>query len=174
MVGLRIRDAQQSDRGAIEAVTLAAYQQYAATMPAHWEAYRQNILATLAAVDPAMQVVAEQEGGIVGTVILYPAGTVLAIPGSASMTRILPEVRLLAVPPEARGRGVGEALMHECIRRARQSGVTALTLHTTDMMRAAMRLYERLGFRRAPELDFHPVPDITIKGYRLELKEATP
>ena len=174
MEGLRIRDAQQIDRGAIEAVTLAAYQEYAATMPEHWRAYRQNILATLATVEPAAQLVAVREGGIVGTVVLYPAGTVLAIPGSASMTRTSPEVRLLAVAPEARGRGVGEALMHECIRRARQSGVTALTLHTTDMMRAAMRLYGRLGFQRAPALDFHPVPDITIKGYRLELKEATP
>ena len=37
-----------------------------------------------------------------------------------------------------------------------------------------MRLYDRLRFRRAPGLDFHPGPDITIKGYRLELKEATP
>jgi ribosomal protein S18 acetylase RimI-like enzyme len=174
MEGLRIRDAQDSDRGAIEAVTLAAYQQYAAMMPSHWEAYRQNILATLAAVEPAMQIVAEQERGIVGTVILYPVGTVFAVPGSPSITRTLPEVRLLAVAPEARGRGVGEALMHECIRRAHESGVTALTLHTTDMMRAAMRLYERLGFQRAPELDFHPVPDITIKGYRLELRKATP
>jgi GNAT superfamily N-acetyltransferase len=173
MEGLRIRDAQEGDRGAIEAVTLAAYQQYAAVMPAHWEAYRQNILATLAAVEPAMQVVAEQAGGIVGTVILYPAGTVLAIPGSPSITRTLPEVRLLAVTPEGRGRGVGEALMRECILRAGQSGVTALTLHTTDMMRAAMRLYDRLGFQRAPELDFHPVPDITIRGYRLHLEATT-
>ena len=173
MDGLRIRVAQPTDRGAIETVTLAAYQQYAAMMPAHWDAYRQNILSTLAAVEPVAQLVAEEKNGIVGAVILYAAGTVLAIPGGGSITLTLPEVRLLAVAPEARGRGVGEALMHECIRRARQSGVTALTLHTTDMMRPAMRLYERLGFQRAPELDFHPVPDITIKGYRLELKEAT-
>lgn len=59
--------------------------------------------------------------------------------------------------------------MHECIRRARGAGATALTLHTTDIMHAAIRLYERMGFRRAPELDFRPVPDVTIKGYRLWL-----
>jgi hypothetical protein len=46
---LRIRDARPGDHGAIEAVTLAAYRQYAAVMPALWEDYRQNILATLAA-----------------------------------------------------------------------------------------------------------------------------
>jgi hypothetical protein len=37
------------------------------------------------------------------------------------------------------------------------------------MMRAAMRLYERLGFVAAPELDFHPAPGLTVKGYRLSL-----
>jgi len=50
--GLRIRNARSDNRGALDAVTLAAYEQYAALMPAHWEAYRQNILATLAAAHP--------------------------------------------------------------------------------------------------------------------------
>ena len=172
MKGLRIRDARSGDRGAIEAVTLAAYEQYAALMPAHWEGYRQNILATLAAAQPDAQIVAEEEGRVVGSVLLYPAGSVMARPGGGSITLAGPEVRLLAVAPEARGRGVGAALMHECIRRARQSGAAALTLHTTDIMQAAMRLYERLGFGRAPELDIQPAPGVTIKGYRLGLEAA--
>jgi len=37
MGGLRIREARSSDRGAIEVVTLAAYEQDAALMPVHWE-----------------------------------------------------------------------------------------------------------------------------------------
>jgi ubiquinone/menaquinone biosynthesis C-methylase UbiE len=82
-----------------------------------------------------------------------------------------PEVRLLAVLPEARGLGVGLLLMQECIERARRSGSAALTLHTTDMMRAAMRLYARMGFVAAPELDFHPAPGMTVKGFRLSLAE---
>lgn len=172
MDGLRIRDARSDDRGAIEAVTLAAYEQYAALMPAHWEGYRQNILATLAAAQPEAQIVAEAEDRIVGTVLLYPAGSVMARPGGGSITLIWPEVRLLAVAPEARGRGIGVTLMSECVRRARQSGAAALTLHTTDIMQAAMRLYERLGFRRAPELDIQPAPGVTIKGYRLGLEVA--
>ena len=167
---LRIRDARSADRGAIEAVTLAAYEQYAALMPAHWEGYRQNILATLAAAKPDAQIVAEEEGRIVGTVLLYPAGSVMARPGGGSITLAEPEVRLLAVAPAARGRGVGAALMNECVSRARQSGAAALTLHTTDIMQSAMRLYERLGFRRAPGLDIQPAPGVIIKGYRLDLE----
>jgi len=169
---LRIRDARSSDRGVIEAVTLAAYEEYAALMPAHWEGYRQNILATLAAAQPDAQIVAEEVGRVVGSVLLYPAGSVMARPGGGSITLAEPEVRLLAVAPEARGRGVGVTLMHECIRRARQSRAAALTLHTTDIMQAAMRLYERLGFRRAPELDIQPAAGVTIKGYRLGLEAA--
>ena len=62
--------------------------------------------------------------------------------------------------------------MRECIRRARRSGATTLALHTTDLMRAAMRLYTRMEFKREPELDFRPRPEVTIKGYVLDLQEG--
>jgi ribosomal protein S18 acetylase RimI-like enzyme len=62
--------------------------------------------------------------------------------------------------------------MKECIRRARRLGAACLNLHTTDMMQVAMRMYERMGFVRAPELDFHPAPNITVKAYRLELGQV--
>jgi ribosomal protein S18 acetylase RimI-like enzyme len=78
-------------------------------------------------------------------------------------------VRLLAVATEVRGQGIGTALMKECIRRSRRLGVSCLNLHTTDMMQVAMRMYERMGFVRAPDLDFHPEPGITVKAYRLDL-----
>jgi len=64
--------------------------------------------------------------------------------------------------------------MQECIRRARQSGAPMLTLHTTDIMQTAMRMYEQMGFVRAPDLDFHPAPNIIVKGYRLPLDAARP
>jgi len=80
-----------------------------------------------------------------------------------------PEVRLLATAPAARGKGIGRLLMEECIRRAGASRAPVLTLHTADIMSVAMRLYERMGFERAPELDFSPAPGITAKGYQLAL-----
>jgi len=154
-VTLTIRDARAADRAAIEAVTLAAYEQYATVLAAPlWEAYRQNIVTTLTSVTPATQIVAEKEG---------------ALGGGKATTLAWPEVRLLAVTPAARGSGAGRRLMEECIRRGRAAGATALTLHTTDMMRVAMQLYERMGFERAPDLDFSPAPGITVKGYKLAL-----
>ena len=173
MPELLIRDARPRDRDAICEVTLAAYHEYAARMPAHWESYRQNILTTLADIKTAEQLVAEHEGAIVGTVLLYPARSIGATRDGVPVRRLWPEVRLLAVAPAARGRGIGTALMRECVRRARQSGAGVLTLHTTEMMQAALRVYERMGFVRAPELDFHPAPGLTIKGYRRALRVAS-
>jgi len=154
---LLIRDARPGDRDRIREVTLAAYQEYASRMSGHWEGYRQNIVATLASVEPAEQVVAERDDTIVGT---------------ESLEVPWPEVRLLAVASAARGQGIGAALMRECVRRARGSGTSALSLHTTDLMQTAMRMYERMGFVRAPQLDFHPAPGLTVKGYRLDLAGA--
>jgi GNAT superfamily N-acetyltransferase len=165
----RLRDARPGDRDAIREVTLAAYAEYAARMPGLWEAYRANILSTLSAPGAAEQIVAEHGGAIVGTVLLYPHGAVLPGASAEPARPPWPEVRLLAVAPAGRGRGVGEALMRECVRRARAAGAPVLTLHTTDMMRAAVRLYERMRFVRAPELDLRVAPSLTVKGYRLDL-----
>ena len=166
-----IRDGRLDDRPAVEAVTLAAYEQYAAVLPPPlWSAYRQNIVATLAAAAPATLIVAEAAGAVVGSVLLQPAGSVMTEPGGGTERRLAePELRLLAVGPAGRGRGVGRRLMDECIRRSRAAGAPTLALHTTDMMRVAMGLYERMGFARAVELDFTPAPGVVVKGYRLAL-----
>jgi predicted N-acetyltransferase YhbS len=164
-----IRSARPADRPAIEAVTLAAYKQYATILPPRlWREYRRNIVDTLADAIPDITIVAEAQGALVGSVLLYPAGA--EIPGRDTSHPLgHPEVRLLAVAPSARGRGVGRGLMDECIRRTRASGTKVLTLHTTDMMSVAMQLYERMGFVRAVGLDFEVAPGVLVKGYRLDL-----
>ncbi len=158
---LKIRGARKADRDAARKITLSAFHQYAAVMPpSRWEGYRENILDTLTDVAPAQQIVAEKNGVTLGSVLLYPPGTAFSTPEESPLT--CPEA------PEARGQGIGTALMKECIRRARQGGAACLNLHTTDMMQVAIRMYERMGFVRAPELDFHPDPKVTVKAYRLE------
>jgi GNAT superfamily N-acetyltransferase len=166
---LHIRDAHDDERDALRDVTLAAYQEYAAILPEPiWAGYRRQLLATLNAEAPAERIVAEQHGAIVGSVLLFPPAA-KAYTGTAASVDY-PEVRLLAVLPGARGRGVGAALIDECARRARRAGATTLGLHTMDMMRTAVRMYERMGFVRAPDLDFTPAEGVLVKGYRLDLR----
>lgn len=165
---LVIRDARPTDRKAILELTLSAYEEYAHLMR-YWEYYRHDIVATLEHPEPAEQIVTEQDRAIVGSVLLYPAGTIFIFPDGDSFTLALPEVRLLAVVPARRGQGIGSALMGECVRRARGAHARALTLHTNDIMRAAIRLYERMGFKHDPDLDFHVDEHLTIRGYKLDL-----
>jgi GNAT superfamily N-acetyltransferase len=77
--------------------------------------------------------------------------------------------RMLVVAPEARGQGVGEALVRWCVERARSSGARSLRLSTLAGMTAAGRLYLRLGFVRTPERDWHPEPDVDLITYGLEI-----
>jgi len=165
-MALTLREARPGDRDAIVAVTLSAYQEYATQVP-FWPTYRENILATLATPEPATQLVADLDGTLVGTVLLYPASPAGA-PAAPGQGR-WPEVRLLAVAPSARGKGVAHALMQECVRRAREAKSDALTLHTMSAMQAALRLYTRMGFQPAPDLNFQPIPGFTVHGYRLTL-----
>jgi predicted N-acetyltransferase YhbS len=166
---VRIRDARATDAPAILDVTLSAYREYGETLPEHWEGYRRNIQTTLANVAPARQFVAERDGEIVGAVLLYPAGATLPRPQGKALTLEWPQIRLLAVLPSSWGHGIGTALVGACLRAARDASAEAVTLNTTDLMRAATALYQRMGFARAPDLDFRPAPGVVAKGYLYRL-----
>ncbi|MDH6548821.1 ribosomal protein S18 acetylase RimI-like enzyme [Streptomyces sp. SAI-117] len=110
--------------------------------------------------------VATGNGRILGGVTYVPSGgplAELARPGEA-------EIRMLAVAHEARGQGVGQALVRACVDRAAASGAD-LVLCTQPTMHTAHRLYERLGFTRVPARDWHPIPgdDFTLLTYKLTL-----
>lgn len=56
------------------------------------------------------------------------------------------ELAKLAVTERAKGRGIGEALVIEIVRLARDKGARSITLTTNASLTAAVRLYEKLGF----------------------------
>lgn len=61
------------------------------------------------------------------------------------------ELRKMYFLPEARGLGLGTAMMQRCIDAARAAGFKRCYLETLAGMDAAMRLYERSGFQHIPE-----------------------
>ncbi|PWU20280.1 MAG: GNAT family N-acetyltransferase [Candidatus Rokuibacteriota bacterium] len=129
-------------------------------------AYREEIRDVWSRLADSTLIVAEEQGRIAGAVTYYadarresPVGWP---PNWAAF-------RLLAVHPDARGRGIGRLLTAECIRRARDAGRDAVSLHTTELMAVARALYERMGFVRVPEFDFRPIPPLLVMAYRLDL-----
>ena len=67
------------------------------------------------------------------------------------------ELKRMYVRPEFRGRKYGELLVDHLAEHARANGITLLRLETGIHQEAAIRLYERLGFRRIPP--FGPYTD---------------
>ena len=57
--------------------------------------------------------------------------------------------------PEARGRGLGCALLLELIARGRNLGYIWLVLETGDQQQEAVRLYESAGFTRVPNFGYY-------------------
>ncbi|MEV4674160.1 helix-turn-helix domain-containing GNAT family N-acetyltransferase [Actinomadura sp. NPDC049382] len=56
------------------------------------------------------------------------------------------QLRLLHVEPDARGLGVGAALVDACVHFAAEAGYREIMLWTTALQRPAHRLYARAGF----------------------------
>lgn len=163
-----IRDAHTNEREAIAVLTRLAYSEYATIMaPDAWRGLSGAIDAALASNERIERIVAECDGALAGSVMLFPPA--VKVYEFSDERATWPELRLLAVPPAWRGKGVGELLVAECVRRAREMGARELGLHTSRSMQSAIRLYERCGFVRVPERDFTPEGTEVIEGYRLPL-----
>lgn len=56
------------------------------------------------------------------------------------------ELQKMYYLPEARGRGIGSAMIDRCLNKAREFGYQQCYLETMPYMIAAQKLYERSGF----------------------------
>ena len=92
---------------------------------------------------------------LLGTVTITPPGS----PYSELAGPQESEFRFLAVAPPAWGSGVADLLVRACVERAAGSDIVIVT---RDGNEAALRLYARHGFVRAPERDWEPVPGIVL------------
>ena len=65
------------------------------------------------------------------------------------------KLRLLYVDPAARGRGLGEKLVTECLTFARAARYRKITLWTQSILSAAHRIYQKAGFHLVSEEPHH-------------------
>lgn len=74
------------------------------------------------------------------------------------------------VAPEARGQGVGNALIDAVIEYARSSGASRLLLDVADHNQQAIALYARKGFKPNGKTGALPAPRNPIREHQRELR----
>lgn len=161
-----VRDATPEELSAVGAMTLAAYEAGGALADGD-TGYVEALRDAAKRAEEAQLLVAvdTRDGELLGTVTVCRTSSVwseIARPGEA-------EMRMLAVAPEAWGHGVADLLVEDVAQRLRAEGVARLVLVVLDGNEAALRLYQRLGFRRATERDWEPVPGLLLLAHERDL-----
>jgi ribosomal protein S18 acetylase RimI-like enzyme len=162
---VRLRRATPDDYARAGEITVAAYADFTLGPTDPYVAHLLD--AATRDREAELWVATDDDGTLLGCVTLCPPGS----PWRELSADHEGEFRMLAVAPEAQGRGVGEALARLCLDRFRAEGCTAVLLSSLPEMAAAHRLYDRLGFVRLPERDWEPVPGISLIAFRLDLTD---
>lgn len=102
--------------------------------------------------DGAVLFIADGADGALGYAFAHPR----AAPESLAIDRLL-EVETVAVLPEARGAGIGTALMEAVEGWAYERGIEHLSVSVRTANEDARRLYERRGFRSLYETMYSTV-----------------
>jgi GNAT superfamily N-acetyltransferase len=165
---IEIREVRPEEYAALGDLTVAAY---VAVGEVDHPGYLEHVrdVASRAAVCPVL-VAVDGSGRVLGGVTYVPGpGT----PYSEIEAADEAGFRMLAVDPTAQGQGIGRRLVEACLGRARRDGRRGMVLMTRPFMTAAHRLYLTLGFRRAPERDWWPEPDVELLAFERDLEDGS-
>ena len=162
---ITVREAVHEEYDEVGRLMVEAYEQYRPVFPSEfWEGYNDDLRDVATRAERAVILVGEEAGTIAGALALYPPGD----PGS-HWPQAWTGVRVLAVSPHHRRKGIARILMDECVRRARAWGSPVLALNTVGYMAPAVSLYESLGFRRLPEHEHFTASGSVLRAYGIEL-----
>lgn len=162
-----VRQARPDEYAAIADLTVEVYSSLEGGLHPEYAAILRR---TAERAETAEVVVAVQGDRLLGSLTYVPSPG----PQASIATGNEAEFRTLVVSPAAQGGGVGRGLVRWSVERARTDGRDRLVLSTMPWMRVAHGLYERMGFVRTPERDWHPRPGIDCWTYALDLQPVRP
>ena len=152
MIDTTIRPMEAADVPAVWEILRTANAQFAHQVPPLlFRAYLADVLDIESRTGRSVALVADHGGRPAGTITYFrdanDEGIGPAVPAGTA------GIRAVAVDPAARGLGIGRRLAEAAVDLARRDGAAAIVLHTWSVMESAIRVYEGVGFRRAPRFD---------------------
>ena len=131
-----LRPATNKDTAAVQALVFGVLEEYELRAdPENTDADLRDIEASYSSAGGFFDLLTDLEGGVLGTVALF---------------RINPhvcELRKMYLVRAWRGKGLGRLLLEHAIKRAVELGFARMVLETASVLREAVSLYEKRGFR---------------------------
>lgn len=152
-----IRPATKQDTASIVALVKGILLEYQLEFdPETSEADLNDIDATYFKSGGAFNVVEDRHGKLLGTFGVLPVDQTTC------------KLRKMYLAPEARGIGLGRHMLAQAIADARRMNYQTMVLETVGVMREAIRLYTRAGFRPVERAALSPRCDLS---YSLDLTQ---
>jgi putative acetyltransferase len=138
----------------------ALFRAYAAALavdlgPQGFEAELAELPGAYVAPSGTLLLARDQDGNALGCIALRPLAEVVC------------EVKRLYVRPEARGTGLGKALVGTALDEAARLGYRKIKLDTLEHMQAAIALYRSFGFAPIASYGTHPYEGLVCLGKKL-------
>ena len=139
LVNIILRPIQPADNPIIAAIIRDTLKEFGANHPGtvYYDPTTDNLF-ELFQTKKSVYYIAEIDGKIVGGGGIYPTT------GLPADTCELVKMYLL---PEARGKGIGRALIEKCLETAKETGYTQCYLETMPDLKDALYIYAKNGFR---------------------------
>lgn len=160
-----IRRAEARDDLAVGELLVTAFMTaYAAKMPevVYGEGRKRDLRDVATKRAEGAVFVAELDGEVVGTVLVYPPGA----PRSEAWRPNMADLRQLAVAPACFGRGYSAALLDAAEGLAWSWGVDAIGLHVRRGAHGVASIYRRRGYVPEPSADLE-LPEVSLEAFVL-------
>lgn len=130
------RPASNADRSRVQALVFSILAEYGLSPDSQTtDADLNDIEGSYIKSGGLFELIEDAQGQLLGTVGLYPVDAEIC------------ELRKMYLVPHARGKGLGHLVLERTVAQARKLGFKQVTLETASVLKEAIRLYVRFGFR---------------------------
>jgi putative acetyltransferase len=138
-MNVNIRPIVPADNPQIAAIIRSTLVEFGANHPGtvYYDATTDNLF-DLFQKEKAVYNIAEIDGKIVGGGGIFP---------TEGLPAGICELVKMYLLPEARGTGLGSQLITTCLLQAKENGFSKVYLETMNELKAALKVYEKMGFR---------------------------